>query len=299
VLQLIKREHVALVIHTGDAGYEATPSQWNAQIDDVLGPDFPYVLAVGNHDVPLWEGANGYQALLKARLARTPQVQCVGDLGVKSTCHLGQLMFVLSGVGSLGDGHEAYLESALSDTAPFQLCVWHKNQHDMQTGDKVDEVGWGAYEICQAHGALIMTGHAHGYARSYGLRDLGNAEKNHGYFGDPNFLDLGLGSTVVVVSALGGRNLRAWNGESNPWWSNVYTKDYQLRDGTKVTTASNIQYGALFVTFHFAARKAVFDFKTTTNEVIDLTFHFAARKAVFDFKTTTNEVIDHFEVQLH
>jgi len=101
VLEMIKAEHADLVVDQGDLGYGHDPGAWDAMVTDVLGADFPYFAAVGNHDVAAWRGRNGYQAKLRARLARTPEARCSGDLGVMSSCTYKGLFFVLSGIGTL------------------------------------------------------------------------------------------------------------------------------------------------------------------------------------------------------
>src|SRR5213078_848612 len=49
VLELIKSEG-AHVVHQGDFDYDDNASEFFRTIDAVLGPDFPYLASVGNHD---------------------------------------------------------------------------------------------------------------------------------------------------------------------------------------------------------------------------------------------------------
>jgi len=253
VLQLVAREHADAVIHLGDFAYdEGTPEQWEHQIDVVLGASFPYFAAVGNHDVGDWNGPNGFKMRLSARLARTPDAQCEGDYGVDALCSFRGLDFVLSGVGTYGVDHERYLQHALARShALHRLCTWHKNQHDMQAGAKTDEVGWLAYRICQQHGAPIITGHEHSYARTYSLRALGAREQGHGAFGPADVLTVGPGRTFVAVSGLGGYSARVRTPDhaTDSWWATIYAADYQLVNGVLRGTAPQIEFGALFVTF--------------------------------------------------
>lgn len=51
VLQLIKEEGTDMVIHSGDFDYKNNPDKWDQQINDVLGPNFPYLGLIGNHEV--------------------------------------------------------------------------------------------------------------------------------------------------------------------------------------------------------------------------------------------------------
>jgi hypothetical protein len=271
VLQLVKARGAALVIHAGDLSYGAAPADWEAMIDDELGSEFPYFAAVGNHDLPDWSGALGFQARLAARLARTPGAACRGDLGVNSRCSYRGLVFVLSGVGTLGVDHEVFLDEALATHEAFRLCIWHKNQHDMQTEAKIDEVGWAAYQVCQAHGAPIITGHAHTYARTYALATVGDQLMNHGMLGQPDVLELGPGRTVVFVSGLGGASIRSWNGEDSPWWATIYTRSHQRQDAVVTGALTSIEFGVLFVDFHVDGdpRKARGEFVTTSGAVVD------------------------------
>jgi predicted phosphodiesterase len=271
VLQLIKREHADLVIHAGDLAYTADVAGWNAQIDAVLGADFPYFAAIGNHDVSSWTGPTGFQAVLDVRLDRIAGAACSGDLGVNSVCRYRGLVFVLSGVGTYGQGHEAFLDAALNDPAVWRLCVWHKNQHDMQVGTKPDEVGWLAYQTCQAHGSPIITGHEHSYARTYTLGALGDAVAQYGYGGAPDQLVFAPGSTAVFQTGLGGQSYRVWNGELAPWWATIYAANKQQLNAVTVGTAPQIAFGALFIDFHVDGDpyKAHGYFKTTNDDVVD------------------------------
>jgi hypothetical protein len=284
VLQLVKREHAAMVVHAGDLSYGTTdPAGWEAQINALLGPDFPYVVAIGNHDLDDWSGPTGFSALLNKRLARTPGLLCSGTLGVQSLCRYRGLELVLSAVGVTGTDNEWYLESTLARPgAAVRLCVWHKNQHDMQVGAKTDEVGWAAYKICAKHGAPIITGHEHSYARSYTLTKIGDRASEHGWTGLPNLINLGEDSTVVVVSGLGGHSsrIRTPDHASDTWWASIYADDYQMQNGLQTGTEPAIQFGALFVDFNVDddPLKARAYFKTVDDTVVDtFDLQFAAR----------------------
>ncbi|MGH7600323.1 MAG: metallophosphoesterase, partial [bacterium] len=61
VLNLVKAEGTQAVLHLGDFDYNDDPAAWDAQIDDVLGANFPYFACIGNHDESAWRGADGYQ----------------------------------------------------------------------------------------------------------------------------------------------------------------------------------------------------------------------------------------------
>src|SRR3974390_2603474 len=53
VLTMIKAEGADLVIHSGDFDYADDPAAWDGQINGVLGPNFPYIGSIGNHDVKM------------------------------------------------------------------------------------------------------------------------------------------------------------------------------------------------------------------------------------------------------
>jgi len=101
VLRLIKAEGADLVLHQGDFDYGNDPDGWDSFITEILGADFPYFAAVGNHDTKRWFGPNGYQAKLQKRLSRISGVRCIGELGVRSACHYRGLFFILSGAGTI------------------------------------------------------------------------------------------------------------------------------------------------------------------------------------------------------
>jgi hypothetical protein len=234
VLRLIKSEGADMVIHGGDFDYNNNPTAWDNKITAILGADFPYFASIGNHDTAAWSGTNGYQAKLQARLSRILGAQCSGDLGVKSACTYQGLFFILSGVGTAGSGHVAYLAEQLTQTdAIWRICSWHKNQRLMQVGGKGDEVGWGAYETCREGGAIIATAHEHSYARTHLLDHM--QTQHVASTADPLVLEKG--KTFVFHSGLGGNSIRDQE-LGGPWWASIYTS----------TQGAN--YGALFCAFN-------------------------------------------------
>jgi hypothetical protein len=234
VLQLIKEEGADMVIHSGDFDYESNPDKWDQQINDVLGPGFPYFASVGNHDVRKW---SGYQKKLKDRLDRVNGASCEGDLGVKSACTYKGLFFILSGAATMGSNHTAYIRDQLADNGSiWRICSWHKNQRLMQVGEKKDDVGWGPYEECRKAGAIIATAHNHAYARTHLMDDF----ETQSIASTSNTLRIEKGKTFVFVSGLGGRNFEDQNDElaANKWWAAVYTPE------------QGADFGALFCTFN-------------------------------------------------
>ena len=271
-LQLIRAEQADFLVVLGDFDYDDAPPVWNNLLEMGLGADFPVFAAVGNHDVEAWDG---YQQILRDRVNAIPGADCQGELGVQASCYYRGLFFLLSGVGTLGDGHEAFLESELAETdAIWKICAWHKNQNDMQLGEKGDEVGWGAYQACMNGGAIIATGHEHSYGRTMTLTELGDAAADHGAVGDPTLMEVGPGKTFVFVSGLGGASIRAYIPElhdDDTWWAAYYTDDRWLKTDGLVTDKYQAEGGVLFIDFHVDGDpyKARGYFKNVNGELID------------------------------
>lgn len=255
VLKLAKAEGAQAVFILGDYDYGDNPTAFASNLDKGVGTDFPVFAVVGNHDVAAW---SGYKTRIDARLAKVPDATCTGEYGSRAACTWRGLFFVTSGVGTMGTGHETYLESALAkDASIWRVCLWHKNQHDMQIGGKGDEVGWKAYQICQAQGAMIWTGHEHSYARTKTLTALGNKAKGYGAVGDFDKMVVreaagtDPGSTFVVVSGLGGVEIRDHEAShaGDTWWAAYYANNAWFTNGTK-PAGFKMGFGATFITFH-------------------------------------------------
>ena len=271
VLRLVKGENAHMVLHLGDFDYADNPDAFDMQINEILGPDFPYFAVIGNHDRKMWDI---YQDLLEARLKRVKGAECEGEFGTRAACTYKGLFFILSAVGITepeetrpkdGDKsqvHTAYIEDMLARAkSPWKICAWHKNQTAMQLGTKKNETGWGVYEACRKGGAIIATGHEHSYSRTHLI----------GAFGDPpvvasrdKTLRLEKGRTFAFVSGLGGRSVRGMSEHReskkiDPWWAAFYTRD---QDATA---------GALFCTFSPGGQKqrANCYFKAINGEVPD------------------------------
>ncbi len=267
VLQLIANEGAHAVLHQGDFDYSDDPDLWDANITAVLGEDFPYFASVGNHDDSKFYGPGGYQDKLLQRLARMTGASCTGNLGVNSACTYQGLFFILSGAGTLGSGHEAYIREQLAaDSSIWRVCSWHKNQNAMQVGQKGDEVGWGPYEACRELGAIVATGHEHSYERTKTLvsTELQTVDPD---WPARDVLRMAPGATFVFVSGLGGYSIRnqdrclpttypyGCNGE----WAKIHTSD------------QNAQFGALFIEFHVHGipTEARGYFKNVNGEIVD------------------------------
>ena len=264
VMQLVKNEGADMVIHAGDADYSSDPDNWENNITSVLGADFPYFWAIGNHDT---SARSGYQQVQAERIARVDGATCTGDVGVNSACTYQGLFFILSGVGTSGSGHESYIRDQLSNNnSDWSICAWHKNHREMQVGGKSTEVGWGPYETCREEGAIIATSHEHSYSRTKTLVSTEQQTVDPDW-PDPNDVRVVPGATFVFVSGLGGSSIRdqerclpttypyGCNGE----WASIYTSD------------QNAKFGVLFIEFHVDGDpgKARGYFKNVDGQIID------------------------------
>ena len=243
VLNLIKNEGAQMVLHQGDFDYEDNPDAWDKMISDVLGSNFPYFASIGHHDELKW---NGYQEKLYDRLKKNPDVECIGDLGIKSSCTYNGLFFILVGPGIMGSSHSSFIEDQLdSNNHIWRICSWSKNMHYIQTGEKTDTVGWEVYENCKNGGAIIATAHDHVYSRTKSLINVENQIVDYRW-PEPDKLRVKEGSTFVFVSGLGGQV--KYNQDRclpyfypygcNEEWAKIYTSN------------QGAEFGALFCTFN-------------------------------------------------
>jgi calcineurin-like phosphoesterase family protein/flagellar hook capping protein FlgD len=266
VLNLIKSEGASAVVHSGDFDYTDSPSSWESQINSVLGSSFPYFSSIGNHDTAQWSGSGGYQSYIQARCNRIG-VSWSGDLGVKSYLTYKGIQILLDGPGTSGSGHSTYIHDVLAQSnAIWRISSWHKDQHLMQPEGKSDETGYAVYDESRKGGALIMTGHAHAYSRTWLLSNcstqtvasqaetLAVAANNPSTSADE-------GRTIVVVSGLGGTGIRSQS-VSGSWFAKIYT------------STQSAKYGALFGVFNYNGnpRLAKFYFKNTSGTIVDSYF---------------------------
>jgi hypothetical protein len=266
VLQLIADEGADAVLHVGDLDYADDPAAWEAQIDGILGPDFPYFTSVGNHDTAEWYVAGGYQERIAARMDRLG-IPWEGDLGVQSTFRYEGIFYVLTAAGTVGAGdgnHDLYIADALSQTdAIWRVSGWHENMQRMQVGEKSDSTGWGVYEESRRGGAVIATGHSHTYSRTHLLSNM--ESQVIASIGDPLVLAADdpdtpddEGRSFVFVTGIAGRGIRDQRRDGD-WWASVYTRDQAA------------EHGALFAEFGHAGdpRMARFYLKDITGAVVD------------------------------
>lgn len=265
VLALIRDEGADLVLHQGDFDYFDSPMHWIRQIDDVLGPDFPYLASVGNHDAARWHGPDGYQGRLEAR-ARRHGISWTGKLGEASSLSYGGVRIIFGSPGINPAFDSQYLTRELV-RAPesWRICSWHMNQGDMQVGDLGDHTGWEPYEACRRGGAIIATGHNHVYARTHLLSHIPTKR----IAGTGDTLSLTFGRTFVFVSGLGGHPAHPQT-RDGPWWASAYT------------ASQGAAYGALFAEFFDTGGSGLarFYFKTIHGETVDEFWVRAATKAL-------------------
>jgi hypothetical protein len=263
VLELIKNEKTDMVIHSGDFDYIDNPELWDEQINQVLGNDFPYFASIGNHDIKKWDE---YQNKIKNRIEKIDDIECKGDIGIKSSCNYKGLFFILSGVGIKGSNHEEFIKNELEDSSSiWRICSWHLNMNKMQTGEKEDGTGWEVYEECRIGGAMVVTGHEHSYQRTKTMIDFENQivdPKNS----DPNEITIDHNSSFVVVNGLGGGGIRDQDRclpTTYPYgcdeWAKIYSSDQEA------------EYGALFCSFHINENPFLAHcyFKNISGEIVD------------------------------
>lgn len=267
VLNLIKLEGAQAVMHSGDIDYADNPAAWEAQINGVLGADFPYFVSIGNHDELAWAATGGYQQYVESRFARLG-ISWSGRLGVRSTFHYKGVFFVLTAPGitsGFDDGaSDLYIRDQLAaDNSVWSICSWHKNQRLMQVGGKNDETGWGVYEEARKGGAIIATAHEHSYSRTHLLSSMSSQT----IASTSNTLTLIKGKSFAFVSGLGGQSVRTQSLGGN-WWASIYASTCLAGDPV---CKPNAAPGALFGVFNVDGQpnKALFYFKDINGKVLD------------------------------
>lgn len=260
VLRMVVAEGADLVLHQGDLDYADDPVAWDAMVTEELGADFPYFASIGNHDSRAWDGPDGYQAKLQARLDRVAGARCIGELGIKAACTYDGLFFILSGAGWVprepdNPEHIAFIREQLAASdATWEICSWHMNQTEMQLGRKRDAVGWGPYRACREAGAIIVTGHEHSYSRTHLMDNF----ETQSVVSTSGTLMIEEGKSFVVVTGTGGQDVRPQIREGD-WWASIYT------------STQDALPGALFCTFRAGGQpnKAGCYFKNIAGDIID------------------------------
>lgn len=265
VLQLVKKEGADLLVIVGDFDYQDNPQKFFDIVMKNTGGNIPVLLVVGNHDTGKWDGATGYKALFRNKLNGVPGLVCTGDFGINGECTYKGVKFLLSGVGTKGNSHDAYLTSQLT-TSPnlWNICVWHVAIETFQVGEKSSTRHLNSYEICRQNGAQIMTAHEHSYHRTRTLNNMITRTIAPSWGGTKD-LAVGPGLTFVTVSGAGGESMRSQNRclpGKPPYgcreWAFIYTSTQGAR------------FGAQFITYgNGGPNKATGYFKNIKGEVVD------------------------------
>ena len=254
VLQMISNWNPDGIVHLGDFDYKNDPNAFISLLNRTV-KGIPYISAIGNHDIEKFQGEGGYQHQLVSWMNQT-NTNCTGSYGVNMMCNIKGVDIVLSGVGTFEDDHEAFIDSALTrSTAPWKICGWHKLQNAFQTGSHIDEVGYGVYETCKGHGAIIMTAHCHSYARSKVMTSFEDQEIGNNA---TDVMHIGVGQTFTSVVGLGGKSIDPYsnNNQNKPYWAKTIAKQDTM-----------VNYGALLC--EFALNAAHCQFKDINENTLD------------------------------
>jgi len=247
VLELIRDEGTDLLLIQGDLGYDPdTASQWIDNIDSILGENFPVLMVVGNHENYEWPRYHQWQ---KDKLGRVNDINCEGEVSVKAYCTYKNIGVVQVAPGIVevdgingNDNYADYITEKLSsDDSNWRICSWHKNMRDMQVGGKGDSTGWGVYQNCLAQGGIAIAGHEHSYSRTYLMSDFQNKQVIH----NNNYMDIGPGSSISIVSGLGGRQPRPQR-HGGDWFASIYTASQNANPGSLFCTFTGKQADCYF-----------------------------------------------------
>ena len=211
-----------------------------------------------------------------------PGLDCDGELGVRAHCTFRGISIVQVAPGvhevpgvAPKDGYAEFITERLADDPNrWRICSWHKNQRDMQTGDKDDETGWGVYDACLAVGGIVATGHEHVYARTHLMSDFrtGTVVDREGH------LEIGPGRSFAFVSGLGGRGARAAS-PVDERWASIHSAE------------TGAEGGALFCTFDEASARCRFE---DVSGAVPDTFSLASAHAAID-DDRSPRVVDRFD----
>lgn len=266
VLTLIHNEGAEIVIHNGDFDYQDDPGGFEAVINSVLGENYPYFIAIGNHDLDSWSGYADYALARMQRLGITPDSSDLSDEMYGVTYKGLKMLFVgLNGVSQPEFG-EFINSQLLHDNHLWRICNWHQNMTAMQLGDKTDEMGWDVYENCRLYGAIVATAHHHSYHRTKTLSDMSDQTVD-ATCSERNELCVSEGKTFAFISGLGGYSKYS----QSRCLPDTYPYGCNNEWAYAYTTNQNSQYGVLFIDFYVNgdSRTASGYFKNINGEVID------------------------------
>lgn len=291
VLNLIKQEDVDLIVHTGDFSNDDGPAghpwyneynTWGGRFNKVMGESFAIIGADGNHDD--WDD---YKPFFQDRLSKMGVNEVIDEKG-NYTVDYGGVRFVI--IEEPGRNY-AYLQQKLSESDHlFKVCVWHHVVANFQTGLKGNESDFVSYDICRQHGAFVVNGHEHAYARTYTLNKI--KENAHGVEGEANIITVQpqtstqVGKNFMATVGIGGYRPREYKEANNGdyWWSTIYTTNrwckytctlpnFSGQDFSRDMPSTKLYEGALFITFNPSDSStptlAQAYFKDTQNRIID------------------------------
>ena len=247
VLAMIANEGTDLLMLQGDFGYDPdSADRWEANINDILGADFPVLSVVGNHDDYEWDT---YHRFIKQRIDRVGQLSCSDNPGVKAHCQFGniEIVQVSPGINEIDgvlpdDNYAGYIADKFSgQTNKWRICSWHKNMRAYQTGTKSNATGWEVYRSCLNAGAIVAVAHEHAYSRTHLMSNY----ENQTVADRGNTLTLEPGRSFMFVSGLGGRSIREQS-TGGDWWASVYT------------ASQGATHGALFCDFEEQSAQCYF-----------------------------------------
>ena len=245
VLELIKRENVAWVIHLGDFTYSESPTSWQTLTAGVLGATFPHTGVIGNHDSGV---IPGMQAEL---IKHTAPATCTGTRALKAVCKMNGLVVIEQGIGSVGSANNstdvAHIQTSLSANASslWKLCTWHEQMATLQTGGKDDSTGYTPFEECRKAGAIILTGHEHSYERTKTLTNFATQTVDS-TCATPQLVCVGPNRSFTAVVGTAGVALR----DQKRCLPTTYPYGCKGEWAKIYTTSQGGKNGALFITFN-------------------------------------------------
>lgn len=238
VLNMIANEGTDLLLIQGDLGYDpGVYDIWESNLTNSLGGNFPVLSVVGNHEDHDW---SDYHRLIKDRVNRAGELSCSGNPGVKAHCTFKNIEIVQASPGineaegvDPNDDYAGYIADKFSGSSgKWRICSWHKNQKNLQTGEKSNSTGWDEYHACMNAGAFVAVAHEHAYSRTHLLSNFESQSVVH----RNSDMTIEPGKSFMFVSGLGGRSVRSQT-RGGDWWASIYT------------ASQGATHGALFCDF--------------------------------------------------
>ncbi len=259
VLKVVKNEGASALFVQGDMAYAgSSAATWWSNVEEILGSSFPVFIVQGNHDVGMWSNY-----LPKAANHLGGATRTAGD-------HNAQYKTVFKGLAAAtikkGDSAADIDDLLGSDTHLWKLCLWHQNQKEMQIGGKTSEMGWEVYSKCRQLGAIVVTAHEHSYERTKTLSSMSNQTVDSSC-SSRSSLCVGPGRTFVVVSGLGGEDVR----DQTRCLPTSYPHGCKNEWGFIYASQQGAKDGAMFITFNVDGnpKKAKGYFKNVNGGTVD------------------------------